>query len=46
MAGDGRTITLNSVTYAKGLGTHAAADVRYALSGCTTFQSDIGADEM
>jgi hypothetical protein len=32
-AGDGRTITLNGKTYAKGLGMHAPADVRYALGG-------------
>ena len=28
--GDGTTITLNGTTYAKGLGAHAASDVRYA----------------
>jgi glucose/arabinose dehydrogenase len=44
-AGDGNTITLNGVTYSKGLGSHAAADIRYALSGCTTFQADIGVDD-
>ncbi len=44
-SGDGKTLTLNGVTYAKGLGAHAASDVRYALSGCTSFQSDIGLDD-
>jgi glucose/arabinose dehydrogenase/chitodextrinase len=43
---DGGVITLNGVTYAKGLGTHAASDVRYAIpSGCTQFRSDIGVDD-
>ena len=45
-AGDGHTITLNGVTYAKGLGTHAPADVRYYLGGaCTTFTADVGIDD-
>ena len=45
-SGDGRTITLNGVTYAKGLGAHAASDVRYNLGGnCTRFRSDIGVDD-
>jgi hypothetical protein len=30
--GDGRTLTLNGTTYAKGLGAHASSDVRYALA--------------
>ncbi len=43
---DGRTITLNRKTYAKGLGVHANSDVRYALNGgCSAFQSDIGVDD-
>jgi glucose/arabinose dehydrogenase len=45
-AGDGRTITLNATTYAKGLGAHAASDVRYGLSGgCTRFRADVGVDD-
>ena len=44
-AGDGHTITLNGVTYAKGLGVNAASDVRYAVSGCSSFQSDVGVDD-
>jgi glucose/arabinose dehydrogenase len=45
-AGDGRTITLNGTTYAKGLGVHAASDVRYALGGdCTRVRADIGVDD-
>ena len=44
--GDGNTITLNGSTYSKGLGAHAASDVRYALSsGCTRFKSDVGVDD-
>jgi hypothetical protein len=45
-SGDGRTITLNGVTYAKGLGAHAASDVRYNLGGnCARFRADIGVDD-
>jgi PKD repeat protein len=45
-AGDGRVLTLNGVTYAKGLGSHAAADIRFAIpSGCTTFSAVIGVDD-
>jgi hypothetical protein len=45
-AGDGATITLNGVTYAKGLGTHAGSDVRYAVApGCTRFTAVIGVDD-
>jgi glucose/arabinose dehydrogenase len=45
-ATDGRTITLNGVTYTKGLGVHAVSDVRFALNGAyKTFLSDIGLDD-
>jgi glucose/arabinose dehydrogenase len=44
-ANDGHPITLNTAVYGKGLGTHAASDVRYAISGCNSFQSDIGVDD-
>ena len=45
-ANDGHTITLNSVTYAKGLGTHAASDLRYTLAGLYgMFQADVGVDD-
>lgn len=45
-ANDGKTITLNGVTYAKGLGVHAPSDVRYALDGkYRTFTADIGLDD-
>lgn len=45
-AGDGRTITIGSVTYAKGLGTHAPAEIIYNLGGnYTNFISDLGVDD-
>ena len=45
-AGDGKTITLNTVAYAKGLGVHAASDVRYNLAGaCSNFTARIGVDD-
>jgi glucose/arabinose dehydrogenase len=45
-ATDGNTLTLNGVTYAKGLGVHSGSDTTYALSGnYTRFVSDIGVDD-
>ncbi len=46
-AGDGHTITLNGVTYAKGLGVHANSDISYNIAGkgFKTFASDIGLDD-
>ncbi len=45
-AGDGHTITLNGVTYAKGLGAHAVSDITYNLGGAYTFfHSDVGVDD-
>jgi hypothetical protein len=45
-AGDGRTITLNGVTYAKGLGVHAAGDVSVYLGGnCSRLQAIVGVDD-
>jgi hypothetical protein len=45
-AADGRAITLAGRTYARGLGTHAASDVRFALGGqCSTLYADIGVDD-
>jgi hypothetical protein len=44
--GDGRVLTLNGITYSKGLGTHGNSTIVYALNGaCSTFQSDIGVDD-
>jgi glucose/arabinose dehydrogenase/endonuclease YncB( thermonuclease family) len=45
-AGDGGVLTIQGVTYAKGLGVHAASDVRYALGGaCTQFTAQVGVDD-
>jgi hypothetical protein len=45
-ANDGKIISLNGVTYAKGLGVHALSDVRVRLGGeFSTFTSDIGVDD-
>jgi hypothetical protein len=44
--GDGQPIALNGRVYARGLGTHAPAEVRYQLdSACTTFVADVGVDD-
>jgi hypothetical protein len=40
------TITLNTVTYQKGLGVHAPSEITYALGGrYTTFLADVGVDD-
>ena len=45
-AGDGRTITLNGAAFQKGLGVHAASDVRYSLAGAySTFSAKVGVDD-
>ncbi len=45
-AGDGRTITLNGVQYAKGLGTNSVSDVQIYLGGhCSTFTATVGIDD-
>jgi len=45
-AGDGHTISIAGVTYAKGLGVHAASDVRVDVAGqYSSFVSDIGVDD-
>lgn len=44
--GDGGPLTVGGVTYAKGLGTHAPAKVRYYLGGkCTSFTAEVGVDD-
>ncbi|WP_202875363.1 NPCBM/NEW2 domain-containing protein [Kribbella albertanoniae] len=44
--GDGATLTLNGVTYAKGLGTHAPSLVSVRLGGnCQTFTAKVGIDD-
>jgi hypothetical protein len=45
-ANDGGPITLNGLYYPKGLGTHAASELRYNLSGLFAFFSaDVGVDD-
>ncbi|MET7981741.1 NPCBM/NEW2 domain-containing protein [Streptomyces sp. NPDC005281] len=45
-AGDGKTLTLNGVTYAQGLGVHAASSVTYYLGGtCTSLSTAVGVDD-
>lgn len=42
----GLPLTLNGTTYAKGLGAHAASEVRYSLGGsCSRFKADVGIDD-
>ncbi|WP_455359242.1 endo-alpha-N-acetylgalactosaminidase family protein [Streptomyces sp. SYSU K21746] len=45
--GDGRPMKIGGVAYAKGLGTHAPATVRYYLGGrCTSFTAEVGIDDV
>ena len=45
-ADDGRQIKLNGMRYTKGLGAHAAGELRYALNGqYKSFISDVGVDD-
>ena len=49
-AGDGRPLTLNGQTYARGYGTHAGSELRFSLKGtggaqCTRFTAAIGVDD-
>jgi hypothetical protein len=45
-AGDGHTITINGVTYAKGLGTNSISDVEVYLGGhCSQFTAQVGVDD-
>lgn len=45
-AGDGHLITMAGLTYAKGIGAHAASILRYALNRqCTAFRAVIGVDD-
>ncbi|MEV4315727.1 NPCBM/NEW2 domain-containing protein [Actinocrispum sp. NPDC049592] len=44
--GDGKTLTINGTTYAKGLGTHAASDISFYLGkACDTFSASVGVDD-
>ncbi|MCB2378412.1 PQQ-dependent sugar dehydrogenase [Hymenobacter sp. BT635] len=43
---DSKTISLDGVTYAKGLGVHAASNITYSLKGAySRFLSDLGVDD-
>jgi glucose/arabinose dehydrogenase len=43
---DGGAIALNGVTYAKGLGAHAASEIVYTIpSGCSQFFAAVGVDD-
>ncbi|MGE5291882.1 MAG: beta-galactosidase [Micromonosporaceae bacterium] len=45
-ANDGGPISIDGVTYAKGLGTNAISSVVIDVpAGCTTFSSDVGVDD-
>ncbi|WP_433239114.1 NPCBM/NEW2 domain-containing protein [Streptosporangium sp. CA-135522] len=45
-AGDGRTLTVGGVTFAKGLGVHAAGEIEYFLGGeCSSVQAKVGLDD-
>ncbi|MFD0404364.1 NPCBM/NEW2 domain-containing protein [Kitasatospora sp. NPDC127116] len=45
-AGDGHPLTIGGTTYAKGLGVHAASDIRYHLGGtCRNLTVDVGVDD-
>jgi alpha-galactosidase len=44
--GDGKTLTINGVTYPKGLGVHARSDISFYLNKkCTTFSANVGVDD-
>ncbi|GAA4634736.1 NPCBM/NEW2 domain-containing protein [Actinoallomurus vinaceus] len=44
--GDGKPLTINGTVYAKGLGTHAPAEIVYYLNGrCSSLTADVGVDD-
>ncbi|MET9472928.1 endo-alpha-N-acetylgalactosaminidase family protein [Streptomyces sp. NPDC002922] len=46
-AGDGTALTIGGTVYAKGLGSHAPANIRYYLGGrCTSFTAEVGVDDV
>ncbi|MET4641729.1 endo-alpha-N-acetylgalactosaminidase [Streptomyces atratus] len=46
-AGDGTPLMIGGTVYAKGLGSHAPANVRYYLGGkCTSFTAEVGVDDV
>ncbi|MZD07447.1 hypothetical protein GTW43_20510 [Streptomyces sp. SID5785] len=45
--GDGTPLTIGGTAYAKGLGTHAPAKIRYYLGKqCTSFTAQVGVDDV
>ncbi len=44
-AADGRPLTLAGVVYPKGIGVHAPSEIRYNLTGCSTFTTKVGLDD-
>ncbi|MEV8104351.1 endo-alpha-N-acetylgalactosaminidase family protein [Streptomyces sp. NPDC088135] len=45
--GDGSPLTVGGTVYAKGLGSHAPARIRYYLGGkCTSFTAQVGVDDV
>ncbi|MEV4948018.1 endo-alpha-N-acetylgalactosaminidase family protein [Streptomyces sp. NPDC053755] len=45
-AGDGSPLRIGGVTYAKGLGSHAPARIRFYLGGrCTALTAEVGVDD-
>jgi alpha-galactosidase len=45
-ATDGHPITINGVTYPKGIGVHAASEIDVYVGGrCASFSSDVGIDD-
>ncbi len=43
--GDGAPLRLNGITYARGIGVHAASEIRYAVQGCSSFSARVGVDD-
>ncbi|MFC0105681.1 NPCBM/NEW2 domain-containing protein [Kibdelosporangium aridum] len=45
-SGDGNPITINGVTYAKGIGAHAPSNVEFYVGGrCTSLTASVGVDD-
>jgi alpha-galactosidase len=45
-AGDGRTLTINGATFAKGLGVHAVSEISFYLGrACSSFSASVGIDD-
>jgi hypothetical protein len=47
VGGDGRTLTINGKTYAKGLGVTSPSEIVYNLAGrCSSFSAEVGVDDL